>query len=41
MDRIELSPTPIKDEVVEREEQVLNLLSPSKFMIASDRKPLS
>jgi len=38
MDRIEISPTPIKNEEIEREEQVLNLLSPSKFMIASEKK---
>ena len=38
MDRIELSPTPLKVEVEEQEEMVINLLSPSKFMIQSEKK---
>lgn len=38
MDRIEISPTPMKVEVIERQEEVLNLLSPSKFMIESEKK---
>lgn len=38
MDRIEMSPTPVKVEVVERQEEVLSLLSPSKFMIESEKK---
>lgn len=35
MSRIEISPTPLKVEVVEKSEEVLNLLSPSQFMIDS------
>ena len=35
MDRIEISPTPMKVEEIEKQEEVINLLSPSKFMIDS------
>ena len=37
MDRIELSPTPLKVEVEERQEMVINLLSPSKVMIQEEK----
>ena len=37
-DKVELSPTPMKVEFIERHEEVLSLLSPSKFMIESNRK---
>ena len=37
MDRIELSPTPMKMEVEERQETIINLLSPSKFMIQEEK----
>lgn len=38
MERIEYSPTPLKVEEAERQEEVIVLLSPAKFMFASDRK---
>ena len=37
MDRIELSPTPMKSVVEERQEAIINLLSPSKFMIQEEK----
>lgn len=40
IDRVEMSPTPMKVEVVERAEEIISLLSPSKFMIESDKKLL-
>jgi hypothetical protein len=41
MDRIEISPTPIKVEEVQREEEVITLLSPAKFMFESEKKQIA
>jgi hypothetical protein len=41
MDRIEISPTPIKVEEVQREEEVITLLSPAKFMFESEKKQIT